>query len=75
MQWNLIERSLRRAGASLGAACCGTLVQASDTVTPAAANVPKTASLWPWVAVAAIVGLLAVIALVARRRLPFGGKG
>jgi hypothetical protein len=35
---------------------------------------PETASSWPWVALTAILALLTVISLAARRRLPFGGQ-
>jgi hypothetical protein len=76
MQWKPIEKTLRTAGASLSAVSCSALVQAADTLTPAAASpLHDSVGAWPWVAVAAIVGLLAVIALAARRRLPFGKKG
>jgi hypothetical protein len=76
MQWKPIEKALRAAGASLSAASCCALAQAADALTPAAASpLHDSVSVWPWVAVAAIVGLLAVITLAARRRLPFGKKG
>ncbi len=36
------------------------------------ATVPAVVNAWPWLALGAIVLLLTVIALAARRRLPFG---
>ena len=76
MHWKPIKKALRTAGASLGVACFCVLLHASDTLSAATATpLRETANSWPWVALAAIVALLTVIALAARRHLPFGKKG
>jgi len=36
------------------------------------AALPHAANLWPWIAVAGILMLIAAISFVARRRSPFG---
>jgi hypothetical protein len=36
------------------------------------ARLPDPVNTWPWVAVAAILLIIAVIAFVARRRAPYG---
>jgi hypothetical protein len=74
MKWKTVEKMLRNAGALLSAACFCGLLHASDTL-PSAAPLHETASSWPLVATAAIAALLGVIALAARRHLPFGRKG
>jgi hypothetical protein len=76
MEWETSKKRLRTAGASLSAACFCALLHASDTL-PQASTSPlhETASSWPLVAMAAVGTLLVVIALAARRHLPFGRKG
>jgi hypothetical protein len=76
MQLTPLEKTLRTLGASLTAASFCGLLHASDTFPPdGIAPLHESASSWPWVALAAIVALLSVIALAARRHLPFGKKG
>jgi hypothetical protein len=60
---------------SLGTVSCLAL-DANKPLTPTA-GLPAIAEVfnsWPWLASAAIVLLLGVIALAARRRLPFGPR-
>ena len=37
-----------------------------------AASLPDHASAWPWIAIAGLVIMLGALALVSRRRMPFG---
>jgi hypothetical protein len=49
----------------------------ADESLPAAVRVlgvPESANSWPWLALGGILLLLMVIALAARRRLPFGAR-
>jgi hypothetical protein len=41
----------------------------------AAASLPAHTSAWPWIAVAGLVVTLGALALVSRRRMPFGKSG
>jgi hypothetical protein len=76
MQWKPIKKVLHTAVASLSVACFCVLLHASDALQPAAdTRLRETSNYWSWVALAAIVAILTVIALAARRHLPFGKKG
>ena len=41
----------------------------------AADSLPAHASAWPWIAIADLVITLGALALVSRRRMPFGKSG
>jgi len=67
MQWVL--------GALLIAAPC-LAIATNEPLTPTSGvpSIPDAGNLWPWLALGAIALLLGVIALAARRRLPFGRR-
>jgi hypothetical protein len=49
-------------------------IETKTAATPATTVLPHVMNSWPWLALGAIALLLAVIALAARRRLPFGPR-
>jgi hypothetical protein len=75
MRWKTIQLPLCTLGASLyGALCLATEANQSPAVALRAPGVPETFNSWPWLALGGILFLLTVIALAARRRLPFGTR-
>jgi hypothetical protein len=73
MRWKFIHKALWTLGASLGTAfCLATEANEPLQVTLRVPAVVETANTWPWMALGGIFLLLCVIALAARRRLPFG---
>jgi hypothetical protein len=73
MRWEFIHKSLWTLGASLCTAFC--LASEAKEPLQVTLRVPaaaETANSWPWMALGGIFLLLCVIALAARRRLPFG---
>lgn len=73
MRSRALQFAVWTSGASLNAVTC-LANDASRTlpVTDVPAATHQVMNSWPWLALGAIVLILAVIALAARRRLPFG---
>jgi hypothetical protein len=70
---------IKPAGFSLGTSALGlafaALAGAKDLPVPAhaiASTLPAETSAWPWIAVTGLLVTLGAIALVSRRRMPFG---
>jgi len=73
MRWKALQLALWTLGTSLCAVSC-LAVDSQAASIPQASDLPHVLNAWPWLALGTIVLLLAVIALAARRRLPFGPR-
>jgi hypothetical protein len=72
MRCKALQLALWTLGASLSTGSC--LAIDANKISPATgvAALPEVFHSWPWLALGGILLLLTVIALAARRRLPFG---
>jgi hypothetical protein len=69
-----LQSALWILGASLSTVPCLALGPGKALSATSAPVLPAIVNSWPWMALGAIALLLAVIALAARRRLPFGPR-
>lgn len=72
MRFKALQLILWTLGASLSAVSCLAIDAKTTASTPTSPVIAQVVNSWPWLALGTIALLLGVIALAARRRLPFG---